>query len=170
MRKDIKPMVRIALLAAVYTVISLALAPFSFGNIQVRIAEALTLLPLLYKPSIWGLSLGCFLTNLLGALMGVNPTGLLDSVLGTLATFLAAYGTYYFRDKRVAGMPLLSLLCPVVLNFWIVGAELAYLYMPENVWLGTLLFGSEVAIGELIAVGIGYLVLPFIRRSQIFQD
>jgi uncharacterized membrane protein len=69
-----KTFARVAMIAAVYTVVSLFLAPFSFSNIQVRIAEALTLLPLIYKPSIAGLTIGCFLTNLIGAITGVNPT------------------------------------------------------------------------------------------------
>ena len=88
-KTDTLTFVRIAMIAAVYTVVSLALAPISYGNIQVRIAEALTILPLLYKPSIYGVTLGCFLTNLLGAFMGVNPTGFIDAIIGTLATFLA---------------------------------------------------------------------------------
>ena len=93
--------VRVAMIAAIYTVVSLVLAPFSFGNIQVRIAEALTILPILYKPSIYGVTLGCFLTNLLGAMLGVNPTGLIDAVVGTLATFLAAECTYALKDKKL---------------------------------------------------------------------
>ena len=59
-----KQMTQIAMVAAVYTVLSVALAPFSYGPIQVRIAEALTLLPLIWQPSIAALTLGCFLTNL----------------------------------------------------------------------------------------------------------
>ena len=90
-----------AMIAAIYTVVSLVLAPFSFGNIQVRMAEALTILPLIYEPSIWGVTLGCFLTNLIGAAMGVNPTGMLDAVVGTLATFLAAWCTYRLRSHTI---------------------------------------------------------------------
>ena len=75
-----RTLTRVALIAAVYTAVSLAIAPYAFGNIQVRISEALTLLPLIYQPSIWGITLGCFLTNLIGAMMGVNPPGYLDAV------------------------------------------------------------------------------------------
>ena len=58
-----KTFTKVAMIAAVYTVVSLVLAPISYGNIQVRIAEALTLLPLIYEPGIWGVTLGCFLTT-----------------------------------------------------------------------------------------------------------
>ncbi|MBR3151890.1 MAG: QueT transporter family protein [Erysipelotrichaceae bacterium] len=165
-----KTLTRVALIAAVYTVISLVLAPISFGNIQVRFAEALTLLPLIYQPAIAGVTLGCFLTNLIGALMGFNPTGLLDAVIGTAATLIAAIITWRCRNKKVAGLPLISILAPVVLNFFFVGAELAFLLMPENVVWGTLIFGAEVAIGELVAVAVGYLLIGLLSKTKLFTE
>ncbi|MCR5300349.1 MAG: QueT transporter family protein [Erysipelotrichaceae bacterium] len=165
-----KTLTRVALIAAVYTVISLVLAPLSFGNIQVRFAEALTLLPLIYQPAIAGVTLGCFLTNLIGALMGFNPTGLLDAVIGTAATLIAAIITWRCRNKKVAGLPLISILAPVVLNFFFIGAELAFLLMPENVIMGTLIFGAEVAIGELVAVAVGYLLIGLLSKTKLFTE
>lgn len=162
--------VRTAMIAAVYTVVSLVLAPFSYGNIQVRIAEALTMLPLIYKPSIYGVTLGCFLTNLLGAFMGVNPTGFIDAIVGTLATFLAAMCTYKFKDKLVGKIPVLSILMPVIFNFFFVGAELAIMYFDGNFILGLLIMGGEVAIGELISVIIGFLLLKPIEKTNIFKQ
>ncbi len=168
-KTDTLTFVRIAMIAAVYTVVSLALAPISYGNIQVRIAEALTILPLLYKPSIYGVTLGCFLTNLLGAFMGVNPTGFIDAIIGTLATFLAAECTYMLKDKTVKGFPLWSVLMPVIFNFFFVGAELAVLYFEGNVVLGTLIMGSEVAVGELISVILGWLLLKPLGKTNLFK-
>lgn len=168
-KTDTLAFVRIAMIAAVYTVVSLALAPVSYGNIQVRIAEALTILPLLYKPSIYGVTLGCFLTNLLGAFMGVNPTGFIDAIIGTLATFLAAECTYMLKDKTVKGFPLWSVLMPVIFNFFFVGAELAVLYFEGNVVLGTLIMGGEVAVGELISVILGWLLLKPLGKTNLFK-
>lgn len=168
-KTDTLTFVRIAMIAAVYTVVSLALAPISYGNIQVRIAEALTILPLLYKPSIYGVTLGCFLTNLLGAFMGVNPTGFIDAIIGTLATFLAAECTYMLKDKTVKGFPLWSVLMPVIFNFFFVGAELAVLYFEGNVVLGTLIMGSEVAVGEMISVILGWLLLKPLGKTNLFK-
>lgn len=168
-KTDTLTFVRIAMIAAVYTVVSLALAPVSYGNIQVRIAEALTILPLLYKPSIYGVTLGCFLTNLLGAFMGVNPTGFIDAIIGTLATFLAAECTYMLKDKTVKGFPLWSVLMPVIFNFFFVGVELAVLYFEGNVVLGTLIMGGEVAVGELISVILGWLLLKPLGKTNLFK-
>ena len=160
--------VRVAMIAAIYTVISLVLAPFSFGNIQVRIAEALTILPLFYKPSIYGVTLGCFLTNLLGAMLGVNPTGFIDALIGTLATFLAAECTYCLKEKMVHGIPVWSILMPVVFNFFFVGTELAVLFFEGSLFLGIVIMGTEVAIGELISVIVGYFLSKALAKRNLF--
>ncbi len=168
---NLNTMTRIAMIAAIYTVLCLApgLSMFAFGNIQVRIAEALTLLPLLWKPSIWGITLGCFLSNLIGAALGVNPTGFLDAILGTIATLGAGYCTWLLRDRRIAGIPVFSILMPVIFNFFIVGAELAYLFMPDQLIMGTLINGTYVAIGELIAVTVGYVLYKALCTTNLFQ-
>ena len=165
-----KKMVRIAMIAAIYTALSLALAPFTYGNIQVRIAEALTLLPLIYQPSIWGVTLGCFLTNLIGAIMGFNPTGIMDSVIGTTATLLAALCTYKFRDRKVGNVPVLSILMPVIFNFFFIGAELGYLLFPDNMITGSLICGAEVAVGELISVIFGWFIIKLLSRTKLFES
>ena len=169
MNKNTQTFAKIAMIAAIYTVLSLVLAPFSYGNIQVRIAEALTILPLIYRPSIAGVTLGCFLTNLIGAMMGVNPTGMIDAVVGTAATLFAAILTYQLRDRKIAGIPVPSLLMPVIFNFFFVGMELSVLYFEGNVWLGLLIMGTEVAIGELISVIIGYFLVKALDRTEIFR-
>ena len=169
MNKHAQTFAKIAMIAAIYTVVSLVLAPFSYGNIQVRIAEALTILPLIYRPSIAGVTLGCFLTNLIGAMMGVNPTGMIDAVVGTAATLFAAILTYQLRDRKIAGIPVLSLMMPVIFNFFFVGMELSVLYFEGNVWLGLLIMGTEVAIGELISVIIGYFLVKALDRTEIFR-
>ena len=96
--------------------------------------------------------------------MATNPTGFLDAIIGTLATFLAAYGTYYFREKKLKNIPLLSILCPIVLNFIFVGAELAYLFNPENLMIGFLIQGTSVAIGEAISVILGYVLMEPMKK------
>lgn len=169
MNRNTQTFAKTAMIAAIYCVVTLVLAPISYGNIQVRIAEALTLLPLIYKPSIWGVTLGCFLSNLIGAMMGVNPTGMIDAVVGTLATLLAALMTYYLRDRKIKGVPVLSILMPVIFNFFFVGMELAVLYFEGNIWLGLLIMGAEVAIGELISVILGYFLVKVLARTKIFE-
>lgn len=159
-----------AMIAAVYTVVSLALAPISFGNIQIRIAEALTLLPLIFYPSIWGVTLGCFLTNILGAILGLNPLGLIDAVVGTLATFLAANCTYQLREYKVKGIPLYSILMPVIFNAVFVGIELGVLFFPQSVMMGSIICGIEVGIGEFISVILGWFFIQALQKTKLFAE
>ena len=165
-----KTFAKTAMIAAVYTVISLVLAPFTFGNIQVRIAEALTLLPLIYAPSIWGVTLGCFLTNLIGVLMGVNPTGIMDTVIGTSATFLAAVCTYKLRDVKFRDIPVWSILMPVLFNMVFIGIELGFILFPESIVTGSIICGLEVAVGELISVIVGWYIIKLLDRTGIFRE
>lgn len=163
---------RIAMIAAIYTALCFVpgLSLIAFGQIQVRIAEALTLLPLIDKRSIWGVTLGCFIANILGVMFGLNPTGIIDSIVGTSATFLAAVCTYRFRNIKTFGIPLLSCLMPVIFNFFFVGCELAFLFMPDNILLGTLINGTYVAVGELIAVTVGWFLIKALEKTELFKE
>jgi len=165
--------VLLAIIAAVYTGVSLLLAPFSFGNIQVRVAEALTLLPVLMFESVWALALGCFLTNLLGVMSGVNTLGIMDVVLGSLTTLLAGImsaklGKYHFK-----GYPVLACLPPIFLNALIIGWELAYVLSPSGTFSWQLygLMFIEIMCGQALAIfGLG---LPLIKRmagSKLFLN
>ncbi len=164
-----KTFTKVAMIAAIYTVLTLVLAPISYGNMQVRISEALTMLPLIYAPGIYGVTLGCFLSNILGAVMGVNPTGYIDAIVGTLATFLAAYCTYKTKDIKIKNVPVLAMLMPVIFNFFFVGAELGYMFMPDNFLLGTIINGAWVALGEIIAVILGYFLTKALDKTDIFK-
>ena len=164
---DTKTFTRVALIAAVYTVISLVLAPFSFGPIQVRIAEAMTVLPLIWKPSIWALTLGCFLTNLIG--VATNVTGPIDIVVGTLATFLAAVCTYRLKDNKINGVPVLGILMPVIFNGVFVGIELAWMIPPDHMLTMSLIYGLTVAAGELIAVILGWFLVRELEKREVFK-
>ena len=167
-----KTLTKIAMIAAIYTALCFipGLSNIAYGQIQVRIAEALTLLPLIYQPAIWGVTLGCFLANLVGLMTGMNPTGLIDLIVGTMATFLAANCTYLLRNKKVGNIPLWAILMPVIFNAIFVGIELAFIFMPDNVVLGTIINGAYVAIGELIAVAIGYILIKQLEKTKIFEE
>ncbi len=166
---NLKTFTKVAMIGAIYTVLTLALAPISYGNMQVRISESLTMLPLIYAPSIYGVTLGCFLSNLIGAIIGVNPTGYIDAIVGTLATFLAAYFTYKTKDIKIKNVPVLAMFMPVIFNFIFVGAELAYLFMPDNFLLGMLINGSWVGLGEIIAVILGFFLVRALAKTEIFK-
>lgn len=163
---------KISMIAAIYAGLCFipGLSNLAYGQIQIRIAEALTMLPLIDRSSVWGVTLGCFLANLIGLMTGVNPTGLIDLIVGTMATFLAANCTYLLRNKKVANLPIPAILMPVVFNFVFVGIELAFIFMPDNLFLGTIINGTYVAIGELIAVIIGYFLVKQLKKTNIFAE
>ena len=84
---SVRKLARCGLVAAIYVVLCLALQPLSYGAVQVRVAEALCLLPVFGTEYILGVVLGCFLANLLGSTI-------VDVIFGTLATLLACLVTY----------------------------------------------------------------------------
>lgn len=130
-------LVRGAVIAALYAALTVVLAPISYGAIQVRISEAMTLLPILLPEAVPGVTLGCLLANLLGGSM------LPDIIFGTLATFLAAVATRRLREKLLP-----AALMPVLSNGLIVGAVVHYCYAPE---MALPLCMLSVAAGEAVA-------------------
>jgi len=148
-----RSLTRAGVIAAIYVVLTMIFQPISFGAIQFRIAEALTLMPILTADAVPGLFIGCLLANLLGG--GVW----FDVVLGSIATLLAALCTRKFRDK-----PFLAAIFPTIFNGLIVGPVVYFAYVRapgDPVSLPTLLFNmSTVALGELVVCYI--LGLPMI--------
>lgn len=150
-----------ALIAALYVVLTLVFAPIAFSTVQFRVSEILTVLPVFTGLAVPGLSIGCCLANLLGVLLGTNPTGLIDAVFGTLATLLAAICTYYV-DKLPAKLPkyLLAPLFPVLFNAVIVGMELTFVFGGEGSFWEIFLFqGISVGIGEAVVCYVGGCLL-----------
>ena len=143
---SVRRLVRCAVIAAVYVVVCLVLAPFSYGAVQVRVAEALCLLPVFGAEYIVGVTLGCFLANLLGSTV-------VDVVFGSLATLLACLVTYKLRDIRVKGLAIPASLPPVVFNMIIVGAfELTFFFSDGAPTAMLAVFNAvTVGIGELIS-------------------
>ena len=103
-------------IAAAYAAISLVLAPITFGAVQCRVSEALTLLPVLSPAAVWGVTLGCAITNGVGAATGANFLGLIDLFVGTAATLLAAITSRLLGKIRFGGVPWLSVLPPSARN------------------------------------------------------
>ena len=156
------------LIGAAYLALCVALPMLAFGQVQVRLAEVFTLLPLFTPAGIWGVTIGCALSNIYGLAVGANIIGMWDIFFGTAATFIAALLTYRFREVEWRGLPLLSALAPVVLNGLVVGAELTAVMSPSfDLRIFVLNFGS-VALGELIAcVIIGLPLVRYLRSSGL---
>ena len=155
--KTVKRLVRTAIIAALYVVLTLALAPISYGAVQFRVSEIMVLLAFFDPFYIGGLTLGCFIANILG------PNGVADIIFGTLATFVSVYTisvTGKFVKNSKASLIIASL-WPTILNGVIIGWMMNYLYQ-----LPLLLSVGEVAIGEFIVVTIiGVPVIKFIENK-----
>lgn len=155
-------LVRCAVIAAVYVVLCLALAPFSYGAVQVRIAEALCLLPVFGAEYIVGVTLGCFLANLLGSTV-------IDVVFGTLATMLACLVTYKLRNVRVKGLAIPASLPPVVFNMLIVGAfEITFFFSDTAPTAALAAFNAvAVGIGEIISCTVvGVALVKLVESNE----
>ena len=159
---SVHSLVRCAVIAAVYVGVCLVLAPFSYGAVQVRVAEALCLLPVFGAEYIVGVTLGCLLANLLGSTV-------IDVVFGTLATLLACLVTYKLRDVRVKGLAIPASLPPVVFNMIIVGAfEITFFFSDGAPTAALAVFNAvTVGIGELISCTIlGVALVKLIESNE----
>ena len=140
-----------AIIAALYAAITLLLAPISYGEIQIRISESLTLLPVLMPQAVPALAVGCLLANVLGG------ATIFDVVFGTLATLLAAVCTRVLRRHIT-----LASAMPVLFNGVIVGAVVHYCYAPVIALPLCMLF---VAAGEAVScMLLGPIVLRAVER------
>ncbi|MCR4441280.1 MAG: QueT transporter family protein [Peptococcaceae bacterium] len=135
--------VRVAVIAALYAAVTIILAPISYGMVQVRVSEALTVLPFIFPESILGLFLGCLIANIYGGL------GMIDIVFGSLATLTAGYLTSKMPSLSLAPLP------PVVVNAVVVGFILKYV-------LGTPLLLSMLYVGAGQFVSCYLLGLPLL--------
>ena len=114
--KNTQKLTLAAMTAAAYAALSLLGAVFglTFGPIQFRFSEALCVLPFLFPEAVGGLFVGCLIANLL------SPYGVLDIVVGSAATLLAALLTARCQKKWLAPLP------PVIANTVLIGLVLAY--------------------------------------------
>lgn len=149
--KNTNTLTRAAIIAALYAALTLLLAPISYGEIQVRLSEALTVLPIIMPEAVPALAIGCLLANILGG------CPVYDIVFGTLATLLAALCTRALRSHVRAATAM-----PVLFNALIVGSVVHFCYAPMIALPLCMLF---VAIGEAIScMLLGPMVLSAVRR------
>lgn len=137
---------RAAMIAAVYVVLSVVFAPFGTKAVQVRIAEALTILPVFSSAAVPGLFVGCLIGNMLAG--SILP----DVIFGSLATLIGALGTRALQRTH----PVLGTFPPILSNMIIVPLVLRYGYgdpLPIPYMMLT------VGIGEIISCGVLGMIL-----------
>ena len=136
-------------IAAVYVVLTYFISAFNLasGAIQVRISEALCILPIFTPAAIPGLAIGCLLSNI------ITGCAIWDIIFGTLATLLGAVFTYLLRKHK-----LLATIPPVISNMVIVSLLLYYAYGLSGAWmvdgkdLSILFYMATVGAGEILSV------------------
>ena len=153
---SVRKLARCAVVAAIYVVLCMALQPFSYGAVQVRVAEALCLLPVFGPEYIAGVVLGCFLANVFSTVTA------LDMVVGTLATALACLWTIKCRKTWFIPMP------NVLVNAVIVGGMLAFVLFPDNLLLGFATAFVQVGFGELMVMYVLGVPLYFFEQRTGF--
>lgn len=153
------------LIAAIYVALTYVsdLMGLSYGAIQFRISEALTILPVFTPAAIPGLTIGCLIGNL------GSPFGVVDIIFGTLATLISAILARSLRKVTFKGYPVLSPLMPVIVNAVIIGAEIAFLAFAKGSRLtGFLISGLEVGAGELaVCYVLGLILFKAINSSPL---
>ena len=148
-----------ALIAAVYAVLTVALPIPQYSGIQVRLSEALTVLPFFFPAATPGLFVGCIIANLF------SPYSL-DVVCGSLATLLACLVTQRMPSKWLAPLP------PVLFNAAIVGAEVAWYAVGfgPGFWAAYAFNAFTVGLGELLACYVlGSLLIRVLPRITFFR-
>ena len=145
-------------IAALYAVITLAIAPFAYGPIQFRISEALCVLPFFVPVTSLGLFVGCLVANLF------STVTTLDIVIGSAATLLGCLWTAKLRTKWLTPLP------TTIVNGVMVGAMLAAVYTPDAFWQGFLVNGLQVVAGELaVMVILGLPLAVWLDKSNVLK-
>ena len=139
--RKILTLTQAAMIAAVYVVLTYVFSAFSFGQVQIRIAEALTILPVFTPAAVPGLFIGCLIGNITGG--AVLP----DIIFGSLATLAGAIGTRVLRKKN----PIVCTLPPILSNVIVVPLVLRFAY---GVLLPIPVMMLTVGIGEVIGCGV----------------
>ena len=157
-----------AVVAAAYAALTVALAPISYGAVQFRLSEALTVLPFFMPCTVWGLFVGCVLANL-------YTGSVVDIVFGSLATLFAAYFTARFGKKgNTVRTRILGCLMPVVFNAVIVGAVLTWGYRIQAFESPLASYGFNalsVGLGEVgVLYFVGYTLLRQLPKIKFFRE
>lgn len=144
-----------AMIAAIYVVLTITINAFNLANgvIQIRISEALTILPFFTPAAVPGLFVGCLLSNII---TGCLPW---DIVFGSIATLVGAIGSYLLRRvKWLVPVP------PIIANTLIIPFVLQSVYgMEGSIWF----FMATVGAGEIISCGIlGMILLMILKKYR----
>ena len=162
-----KKIAKTAIIGGLYFVLTVAIAPLSYGVVQFRFSECLTMLAIFYPEAIIGLTVGCFFSNLLG-------TGLiLDMLFGTLATFLSSLLTFIIclKLKKILIKSIVCILFNVVLNAFLVPiCFIGFTFVANVYFFGALTVGfGQLVVLCTLGVLVSFSVDKLMQKSQFLQ-
>ena len=154
-------------IAALYAALTIAVAPLSYGIVQLRFSEALCILPFFFPFTVWGLFVGCIVANLF------STVHIVDVGVGSIASLLAAFCTMWigrqlnrerFLTKAFACFP------PVIINAIIIGAMIAYVTFGTSEQEGFLVAAGMVGAGQFIVMYVlGLPLMLFLSISPVLN-
>ena len=146
---SVKLVVINAMIAGVYAVLTLAISPIAYSEIQFRLSEIIVFLAFYNRRYIPGLTIGCIIANLF------SPMGMLDIVFGTFSTIIVCIAMYLIKNRYLAAG------AGAIITGMIIGAELWYAFNIPYV-----INAIYVAVGELIVLIIGALVFKSLEKND----
>lgn len=164
-KKKLRFLTRAAIIGALYAALTLLFIPFSFGSVQFRVAEAMTVLPLFFPEAIAGLFVGCAISNIMTPNIPV-----LDVVFGSLATLAAAYCTSKFRSFGGVKRAVMAPLPPVIFNAAIIGAVITFSMVKEGDSFAALYAANALSVGFGQAVVCYLLGVPLLLITEKLQN
>ncbi|MCL2278837.1 MAG: QueT transporter family protein [Oscillospiraceae bacterium] len=158
-------------IAALYVALVLVGAMVSFGPLQFRFAEVLTVLPFFFPIAVPGLFVGCIIANLF------SPYGLIDVVVGSLASLFAGLCTMKIGmvcNRERLGSKLLACLPPVIFNAIMIGAMISWLVVSAGAGYGFLttfvIYGAYVGLGQLgVLYLLGMPLMIYMTKSGMYN-
>jgi len=166
---NIRKIVFAAVIAALYAGLTFAAMPVAYTPMQLRISEVLCILPFFFPFSIWGLFIGCIVANI------ISPYGIIDLIIGSSASLLAAVCTMYIgKMEKPDRITVKALACfpPVIVNAVFIGAMIAF-YMvgfTEAFWTTFLINGLWVGLGQLLVLYVlGLPLMIYLPKTKIIN-
>lgn len=138
-----------AIIAGVYAVLTLALSPIAYSEIQLRLSEIMVFLAFYNKKFIPGLTLGCLLANI------TSPLGLMDICFGTISTLIVCIAMVCIKNRYLAAT------AGAIITGVIIGAELHYAFE-----IPYLINAFYVFVGELIVLLIGSIIFKYLEKNK----
>lgn len=152
---SVQALTKMALITALYIVVTIFLAPFSFGAIQLRFSEMFNYLAIFNKRYIAAVTLGVAISNF------ASPLGLVDVAIGSLSTFVVLVISYYSAKRlnnKIQKMVITAVIC--IISMFTVAGQLTYFYQLPffYTWL-------TVAIGELLSMSVGGIIIYWVSEK-----